>query len=80
MLEKQVEEDKMDTDKLVDISKEILELKLKDRQTQESKIKIQKLQQELDFLREKSKEERKDIPDLGYMEWLDFKENGDLSE
>lgn len=80
MLEKQVEEGKMDTDKLVDISKEILELKLKDRQTQESKIKIQKLQQELDFLREKSKEERKDIPDLGYMEWLDFKENGDLSE
>lgn len=80
MLEKQVEEGKMDMDKLVDISKEILELKLKDRQTQESKIKIQKLQQELDFLREKSKEERKDIPDLGYMEWLDFKENGDLSE
>lgn len=80
MLEKQVEEGKMDTDKLVDISKEILELKLKDRQTQESKIKIQQLQQELDFLREKSKEERKDIPDLGYMEWLDFKENGDLSE
>lgn len=80
MLEKQVEEGKMDTDKLVDISKEILELKLKDRQTQESKIKIQKLQQELDFLREKSKEERKDIPDLGYMEWLDFKENGDISE
>jgi hypothetical protein len=70
----------MDTDKLVDISKEILELKLKDKQTQESKLKIQKLQQELDFLREKSKEEREDIPDLGYMDWLDFKENGDISE
>jgi hypothetical protein len=70
----------MDTDKLIDISKEILELKLKDTQTQESKLKIQKLQQELDFLRKKSKEEREDIPDLGYMDWLDFKENGDVSE
>ena len=64
-------------DKLVDISKEILELKLKDTQTQESKLKIQKLQQELDFLREKSKDERQDIPDLGYMDWLDFKNNSD---
>ena len=70
----------MDIDKLVDISKEILELKLKDNKTQESKLKIQKLQQELDFLRNKSKEEREDIPDLGYMEWLDFKENGDSSK
>ena len=67
-------------DKLVDISKEILELKLKDNKTQESKLKIQKLQQELDFLRNKSKEEREDIPDLGYMDWLDFKENGDSSK
>ena len=67
-------------DKLVDISKEILELKLKDTQTQESKLKIQKLQQELDFLISKSKDERKEIPDLGYMDWLDFKENGDSSE
>jgi hypothetical protein len=70
----------MDMDKLVDISKEILELKLKDRQTQESKLKIQKLQQELDFLRSKSNEEREEIPDLGYMDWLDFKENGESAE
>lgn len=67
-------------DKLVDISKEILELKLKDTQTQESKLKIQKLQQELDFLRSKSNEEREEIPDLGYMDWLDFKENGESAE
>lgn len=70
----------MDIDKLVDISKEILELKLKDRHTQESKLKIQKLQQELDFLRSKSKDEREDIPDLGYMDWLDFKKNGESAE
>lgn len=70
----------MDMDKLVDISKEILELKLKDTQTQESKLKIQKLQQELDFLRSKSNEEREEIPDLGYMDWLDFKENGESAE
>lgn len=77
MLEKQVEEGKMDIDKLVDTSKKILELKLKDNKTQEIKLKIQKLQQELDFLKEKSKDERQDIPDLGYMDWLDFKNNSD---
>lgn len=56
------------------IQKEILYLKMKETQTQEDKQKIQKLQQELDFLRKKSEKKNYDLPDLGYMEWLDLKD------
>lgn len=63
-----------------DINKKILEIKLKDNQSQEDKLKIQKMQQELDFLRNKSKDQRLDIPDIGYEEWLEFKDRENSEE
>jgi hypothetical protein len=54
--------------------KEILYIKMKEHQTQEDKEKIQKLQQEIDFLQKKSEKKIMDLPDMGYMEWLEYKE------
>ena len=57
-----------------DLYKKILFIKMKESQTQEDKEKIQKLQQEIDFLKRKSEKKNVDLPDLGYMEWLDLKD------